>query len=58
VSASDPRAVFWLCLDCHFSHHQRSRTLPASVLSEANIEFIAECYPTWWRDYIARYYLA
>jgi hypothetical protein len=56
AQARDPRAILPLCLDCHFSHHGRSRTLPASVLTEANLEFIREVFPTWWRDYLARYY--
>ena len=56
AQARDPRATIPLCLDCHFSHHGRSRTLPASVLTDANWEFIREVFPTWADDYVRRYY--
>ena len=40
----------------HFSHHGRSITLPATVLTEDNWEFIREVFPTWADDYVHRYY--
>lgn len=54
----DPRATIPVCLFHHFSHHGRSITLPASVLTEANWEFLHEVFPTWADDYVRRYYSA
>jgi hypothetical protein len=53
----DTRNALRLCDQCHAAHHNRTHPVPASALTESNIDYVFEVYGACYgSDYLRRRY--